>query len=101
MTTLPPRRRRKICECARHPSLTCYKKHFCGCAVCRELNRQDGKEERDRQRRIREEQIRIAQRNREVEELEAALRGEGPEPTGRVLPPDELERLRRAVGIIK
>jgi len=98
---LPPPRRRKVCDCRSHPSLNCYKKHGCGCVVCRELNRQETIYNRARIKHQREEATRIAQRDREVAELEAALRGEGPEPAGRVLPPDELERLRRAVGIIK
>jgi hypothetical protein len=98
---LPPARRRKTCDCRSHPSLNCYKKHGCGCVVCRELNRQDGKDERARQKRIREERIRTEIRDREVADLEAALRGEGPEPTGRVLAPDELTRLRRIVGIVE
>lgn len=99
--TKPPKQRRKVCDCRLHPSLRCYKIHLCGCAVCRELNRVDGREERARQKRIREEVTRVAQREREVTELEAALRGEGPEPRGRVLPPEELTKLRRMVGIIE
>jgi len=101
VTRLPPPRRRKTCDCRSHPSLNCYKKHGCGCVFCRELNREDGRDERERQKRIREEAARIAQRDREVEELEDALQGKGPEPRGRILPPDELTRLRRMVGIIE
>ena len=101
MTNLPPPRRRKVCDCRLHPSLRCYKAHGCGCPTCRELNRIDGRDERARQKRIREEAARIAARDREVEELEAALRGEGPEPRGKILSPEELTKLRRMVGIVE
>lgn len=58
-----------------HPSVTCYKVHKCRCDECRELANQAAREHRQRKRQ------------REITGTPFAL------------PPDEIIRLRRLVGL--
>lgn len=74
-----------------HPSITCYKSHGCRCAQCKALNAQRARERRERH----------SIRARAGVTWQDVLNG-APDPAEHgpsVLPPDELARLRRLVGL--